>query len=237
MLNNWSSRRPGVRTLAAAATIGAAVALVLPATASAAPGIEESVQGSIDSGSATINGSVGDIGNDIGNDIANGIASGSVGDIVSGIATGNFNDVIGGLAAGSTSATDIVNGLASGNVRDILSGLASGSGGGGSFAPTQRCDASTVSGGAGITSTKHELGRGGPTSFVLGYETENVPDLIEVYYEGRLIHSTGYIGDNINEGTGSAVVNVPAGGASSVLVRVTGPDHTEWAYTVRCPGA
>ena len=74
MLNNWSSRRPGVRTLAAAATIGAAVALVLPATASAAPGIEESVQGSIDSGSATINGSVGDIGNDI----ANGIASGSV---------------------------------------------------------------------------------------------------------------------------------------------------------------
>lgn len=132
---------------------------------------------------------------------------------------------------------DIVNGLASGNVRDILSGLASGSGGGGSFAPTQRCDASTVSGGAGITSTKHELGRGGPTSFVLGYETENVPDLIEVYYEGRLIHSTGYIGDNINEGTGSAVVNVPAGGASSVLVRVTGPDHTEWSYTVRCPGA
>ncbi|MFM9259381.1 hypothetical protein ACKAMS_12135 [Rhodococcus sp. 5A-K4] len=176
MLNNWSSRRPGVRTLAAAATIGAAVALVLPATASAAPGIEESVQGSIDSGSATINGSVGDIGNDI----ANGIASGSVGDIVGGIATGNLNDVLGGLNAGSTSATDIVNGLASGNVRDILSGLASGSGGGGSFAPTQRCDASTVSGGAGITSTKHELGRGGPTSFVLGYETEDIPDLIEV---------------------------------------------------------
>ncbi|CAN5344707.1 hypothetical protein BH09ACT9_BH09ACT9_30850 [soil metagenome] len=233
MLNNWSSRRPGVRTLAAAATIGAAVALVLPATASAAPGIEESVQGSIDSGSATISGSVGDIGNYI----ANGIASGSVGDIVGGIATGNLNDVLGGLNAGSTSAMDIVNGLASGNVRDILSGLASGSGGGGSFAPTQRCDASTVSGGAGITSTKHELGRGGPTSFVLGYETENVPDLIEVYYEGRLIHSTGYIGDNINEGTGSAVVNVPAGGASSVLVRVTGPDHTEWSYTVRCPGA
>lgn len=85
---------------------------------------------------------------------------------------------------------------------------------------------SAVSGGAGITSTKHELGRGGPTSFVLGYETEDIPDLIEVYYEGRLIHSTGYIGDDINEGTGSAVVKVPAGGASSVLVRVTGPDHS-----------
>lgn len=61
MLNNWSSRRPGVRTLAAAASFGAGVALVLPATASAAPGIEGSVQGSVDSGSATINGSVGDI--------------------------------------------------------------------------------------------------------------------------------------------------------------------------------
>ncbi|MDV6275740.1 hypothetical protein R3Q06_19790 [Rhodococcus erythropolis] len=122
MLNNWGSRRPGVRTLAAAATIGAAVALVLPATASAAPGIEGSAQGSI--------------------------ASGSVGDIVGGIAAGNVNDILGGLSAGSTSTTDIVNGLASGNVRDILNGLASGSGGGGSFAPTQRCDASTVSGGA-----------------------------------------------------------------------------------------
>lgn len=78
---------------------------------------------------------------------------------------------------------------------------------------------SAVSGGAGITSTKHELGRGGPTSLALGYETEDIPDLIEVYYQGRLIHSTVYIGADINEGTGSAVVNVPAGGASSVLVR------------------
>ena len=64
-----------------------------------------------------------------------------------------------------------------------------------------------------------------------------LPMLAGLSSKGWLIHSTGYIGDNINEGTGSAVVNVPAGGASSVLVRVTGPDHTEWSYTVRCPGA
>ncbi|NMM87435.1 hypothetical protein B2J88_24260 [Rhodococcus sp. SRB_17] len=227
MLNKLGFRYSSVRTLAAAATIGAAVALVVPATASAQPGIE----GSVDGGIATINGSIGDAGNDI----ANGIASGSIGDITDGIATGDVNAVLGGLAAGATSARDIANGLANGDPRAILNGLASGSGGGGSFTPTQGCNASTISGGAGITSTKHQIGRGGPTSFVVGYETYSIPDLIEVFYEGRLIQSTGYVGDDINQGTGALVVNVPPGLASSVLVRVTGPNYTDWNYTVQCP--
>ncbi|MEV6336032.1 hypothetical protein AB0M12_15095 [Nocardia vinacea] len=113
----------------------------------------------------------------------------------------------------------------------------SGSSGGGQSAPpqTQRCNQSTKSGGAGVTDTMHQLGRSGPASFVLVYETYSIPDLIEVFYEGSLIRSTGYVGDNINEGTGSVVVNVPPGSATAVLVRVTGPNGTDWEYTVKCP--
>ncbi|MGJ5671706.1 hypothetical protein QLG13_28055 (plasmid) [Rhodococcus aetherivorans] len=110
-----------------------------------------------------------------------------------------------------------------------------GSGSSGLFAPTQRCDESTLSGGEGITDTVHQLGRGGPTSFVLSFETYDVPDQIEVFYEGALLHNTGYIGDNVNEGTGSVVINVPARNATSVLVRVTGLSGTDWEYTVHCP--
>lgn len=105
----------------------------------------------------------------------------------------------------------------------------------GSFAPTQQCNGSTQSGGEGVTDTRHELGRSGPTSFVLNYETLSVPDQIDVFYEGNRIHSTGYVGDDLNEGTGSAVIAVPAGGATAVLVRVTGPSGTAWEYVVNCP--
>lgn len=106
---------------------------------------------------------------------------------------------------------------------------------GSSLPTTQQCNQSRKSGGAGVTSTYHDLGRSGPTSFVLTYETVNIPDNIEVLYQGQLIHSTGYVGDNLNEGTGSVVVSVPAGTATTVLVRVTGPDSTAWEYTVNCP--
>lgn len=112
----------------------------------------------------------------------------------------------------------------------------SAAGGSGSASPrTQLCNASTESGGAGVTDTIHELGKTGPISFVLSYETKNIPDQIQVFYEGSQVYNTGYVGDNINEGTGSAVVTLPPGIATSVLVRVTGPDATEWSYTVHCP--
>ncbi|KIQ20478.1 hypothetical protein RU01_02320 [Rhodococcus sp. MEB064] len=100
--------------------------------------------------------------------------------------------------------------------------------------PTQNCNEQTVSGGEGVTDTNHQLGRTGPTSFVLDYETESVPDNIEVFYQGGKVYESGYIGDDLNEGTGSAVVSLPPGGATTVLVRVTGPSGTSWAYTVRC---
>lgn len=138
--------------------------------------------------------------------------------------TGSSDTGSGGLGSGS-------GGLGSGS-----GGLGSGSADGGSFGPlTQRCNESTKSGGAGVTTTIHQIGRPGPASFVLSYETYNIPDLIEVFYQGALVRSTGYVGDNINQGTGSIVVTLPAGTATSVTVRVTGPNYTDWDYTVHCP--
>ncbi|KAA8889715.1 hypothetical protein F3087_06730 [Nocardia colli] len=111
----------------------------------------------------------------------------------------------------------------------------SGSGPGTPAPPTQQCNQSTQAGGPGVTNTMHQLGRPGPASFVLSYETFNIPDQIEVFYQGARVHNTGYIGDDINEGTGSAVINIPPGTATAVLVRVTGPGGTDWNYTVHCP--
>ena len=111
---------------------------------------------------------------------------------------------------------------------------------GGNQAPpsTQRCNSETKSGGYGVTETRHILGLRGPTSFTLNYDTYDIPDEIRVFYGGRQIYNTGYVGDDINQGTGSVRITVPPGGDTSVVVRVTGPDrNTEWDYTVNCPGA
>lgn len=101
--------------------------------------------------------------------------------------------------------------------------------------PVAPCNASTSSGGAGVTTTVHDIGVAGPTSFVFDWEAQNVPDQFEVFYEGALIHDTGVVGDAINEGTGSATLTVPAGTSTQVTVVVTGPSGTAWDYRVNCP--
>ncbi|MFD6392820.1 hypothetical protein [Nocardia sp. NPDC060259] len=121
-----------------------------------------------------------------------------------------------------------------GDLLDTGSGILGGSSGG-SSETVQPCNTSTKSGGEGVTTTTHQLGVTGPTSFVLSYETLNIPDRIQVFYEGGQVLDTGYIGDNVNQGTGSAVVTLPAGSATTVTVRVSGMDDTQWEYTVNCP--
>lgn len=120
-----------------------------------------------------------------------------------------------------------------GDLLDTGSGILGGSSG--SAGGVQECNRTTKSGGAGVTTTVHQLGVAGPTRFVLAYETLNIPDRIQVFYEGAQVLDTGYVGDNINEGTGSAVVSLPAGRATTVTVRVSGLDETRWEYTVNCP--
>ncbi|GGF15592.1 hypothetical protein GCM10007298_09500 [Williamsia phyllosphaerae] len=128
-------------------------------------------------------------------------------------------------------------GSSEGDVLDLLNtGSAILKGEGPSGPPAvQQCNESTKSGGDGVTDTIHQLGRSGPTSFVLRYETYDVPDRIEVLYQGGRVADTGFVGDETNEGTGSITVRLPAGLAQSVLVRVTGGTGTVWDYTVGCP--
>lgn len=145
-----------------------------------------------------------------------------------------------GLAAaapstGSSIDTGSADSLLKAGPPEVLEQLGLGSVGGGS-PKIQQCNQSTKSGGQGVTETKHILGRTGPTSFVLAYDTRIQPDKIDVYYQGKLIRSTGYVGDRINKGKGSVVVDVPPGIANYVTVKVTGPESgTIWDYTVNCP--
>lgn len=97
----------------------------------------------------------------------------------------------------------------------------------------QPCNQATNSGGQGVTTTVHELGRPGPTTFVLAYDTYSIPDQIQVTYEGQTLLDTGLVGQQK-----SVTVAVPAGKSTQVTVVVTGPySGTAWTYTVNCPTA
>lgn len=149
-------------------------------------------------------------------------------------------DILGALNSGSAQA-DRATGGALGQIAGLLDQIGLGSSGplaGPSGPPqVQQCNASTQSGEDGITDTIHKLGRRGPATFQLSYETYDVPDRIVVSYQGRQVYDTGYVGDanRAGQGTGSVRVSIPAGTADSVLVRVYGGTDTLWDYTVSCP--
>ena len=160
---------------------------------------------------------------------------------VPGVAAADGSVSVGSVDSGS--AEDIGSGI----LNELVPGLGDavtgsvesfGSDDGPTVAPpqTQRCNQASKSGGYGITNTKHLMGRGGPYTFTIVYDTENIPDQIEVFYQGRRLYDTGMIGDNINEGNGSKQIRVPSGTQNYVTVKVTGPDSdTHWSYTVNCP--
>jgi FecR protein len=98
----------------------------------------------------------------------------------------------------------------------------------------QPCNAATNSGGAGVTTTVHNLGRTSGT-FAFSYQAFDVPDRFEVFYKGNRLLDTGLVP---RQGSpGAATVNLTYGGASTtVTVIVTGSQPgTAWTYTVACP--
>ncbi|MFT4126822.1 MAG: hypothetical protein QM662_11395 [Gordonia sp. (in: high G+C Gram-positive bacteria)] len=108
---------------------------------------------------------------------------------------------------------------------------------------TQQCGEETHSGRNGLSPRfRHELGQAGPTSFVLTYDTETEPDKIDVYYQNKLIKTTGWVGDEYGDpardGQGQLTINLSAGHDTFVEVQVhggRGQDSTVWKYTVHCP--
>ena len=186
----------------------AAAAVMFPAAASADPDPGPDPQPIGDSGSSTI---------DFGSSVIDG---------GSGIMNACVQDpgsCVGRIIDGGSSALG-------GGVGVLFGGSSNGG-----LQNSQPCNQSTQSGGEGVTTTTHTIGRSGPTSFDLSWDTDYQPDEIVVFYEGVPIANTGYVGGEKGTEFGVISVNVPPGSASAVNVRVTGPGGTTWAYTVHCP--
>jgi hypothetical protein len=94
--------------------------------------------------------------------------------------------------------------------------------------PVQSCNVQTVSGGAGTTTTTHQLGQTSG-SFRFSYQAFSVPDRFQVIYEGNTLLDTGSVSG------GSTKLVAFSGAATTVTVIVTGPPGTSWNYTVNCP--
>jgi hypothetical protein len=93
------------------------------------------------------------------------------------------------------------------------------------------CGTSTNSGGAGVTTTEHDLGQTSGT-FTFTWDAYTVPDQFDVKYENNLLFSTGNI-----SGSGSKSITY-SGSSTTITVVVTGSTAgTAWNYTVGCPGS
>jgi hypothetical protein len=105
------------------------------------------------------------------------------------------------------------------------------------------CDEEQISGGDGITRTKHFLGKNSGTVTV-NYDMETEPDLLEVIYEGKVVCSTrdiprndnGLVGDGNAAGCcNSLSFDYHATGDTYCTIVITGGDGTSWQYTLGCP--
>lgn len=97
---------------------------------------------------------------------------------------------------------------------------------------TEPCNVDTQSGGAGETRTRHYLGPN-PGPVTLDYDTQTVPDRIEVRYRGRVVAAT----PGMVSGRGRIGFDWrPQGGDYVVEVVVIGPfANTRWRYRLNCP--
>ena len=105
------------------------------------------------------------------------------------------------------------------------------------------CNEETRSGGFGIQSNKHLLGdQGGVVK--IDYDMDNMPDKLEVFYEGQLVASThdvhgninGFVGENIMSCCGTLKFEYSPVNDNHCIVVVTGPENgTVWSYRLSCP--
>jgi hypothetical protein len=109
------------------------------------------------------------------------------------------------------------------------------------------CGVDTPAGGAGVTETTHFLGSN-PGRVIVTFEMYGVQDKMEIFYEGNLVAATspGPDGKNVpggnilNPGFVSDQGNLSFDyfgppRATSFMIRMTGPDGTEWNYKFNCP--
>ncbi len=95
------------------------------------------------------------------------------------------------------------------------------------------CNTATNSGGAGVTTTIHDLSVASGT-FLFSYDMLSIPDRADVYLgagtSGPLLFTTGGFVSGFN------AVTIPFTGSALVTVVITGSSSgTAWDYTVSCP--
>jgi hypothetical protein len=99
----------------------------------------------------------------------------------------------------------------------------------GASPPPLGCSTMTTSGGAGVTTNIHELGRKSGT-FIFSWDALSIPDKFDIFYQGVLLFSTGFVSF-----TGTHTLTY-AGSSTQVTVVVTGSaPGTAWTYIVNCP--
>jgi hypothetical protein len=95
---------------------------------------------------------------------------------------------------------------------------------------TYPCDEKTKSGNEGITQNTHDLGENAGV-VTITYEMYSVPDKLEVFYEGKMVASTGKFISN----SGLLTFNYTPNNDTFCSVVVTGPAGTDWIYSMGCP--
>jgi hypothetical protein len=135
------------------------------------------------------------------------------------------------VAAEGSMDTGSSGGIFSGSADAAGSGTRDGSPNGADGAPrVVRCGQQSKSGGQAVTNTKHLMGRPGPLTFTLNYNTGTQADKIDVFYQGKFVGGSGNV-----KGAGSKKISVKAGTNDYVTVKVTGPVGGYWSYTLTCP--
>ena len=98
--------------------------------------------------------------------------------------------------------------------------------------PPAPCGVQTLSGGDGVTRTRHGMG----TQYgvvTLSYNANTVPDMFDIHVDGLLIATTG----DFVQGEGTLTFYYSGG---TVIVTVTGGQTeggppTTWDYVISCP--
>ena len=139
---------------------------------------------------------------------------------------------------GAAVADPLMDGLDTGSAGGIFSGSAQAAGSSGRDGSPNgvdgslrqvNCNQQSKSAGEAVTNTRHMMGRTGPMSFTLNYNTGTQADRIEVFTTARCVPTP------VLSREPAANVTVPAGTNTYVTVKVTGPVGGSWNYTVQCP--
>jgi hypothetical protein len=108
---------------------------------------------------------------------------------------------------------------------------------------TQPCNSENKSGGAGVTKTKHLLGKD-DGEVTIQFKMFKVPDKMEVFYEGVLVASTFDVSGNQNGFFGEMIGGKGDGTLSFIykhnkddfcMIQMTGDFDTVWEYSISCP--